>query len=241
MKFLPAIRWHLALAALIVPIIAQAQPCPSAGADTKKVRDAISDMQKNDRAPAGADCAAEWASSYSFGGLITQADMDFFKIAADVQRRAYEKRQNESMNPAADAYLAREIEIRTRILEQALRSPDPAAAKSDLFKRSVVIQLSSLVNAMALRREYERAAIYLGGRNPDHIDEEALKVWLQAVWSCAKWDGKKTNVCSEQNKDTCKERIQVFLTSVAAQTKRTLPPDSDQDLRALKTAARCMR
>ncbi|MBG9386654.1 hypothetical protein [Caenimonas aquaedulcis] len=214
----------------------RAQVCPGAGASPKSVRDAISDFQKNSREPAGADCAYRWANNYVFTGSIGRDDMDFFRVAADVQRRASEKRRAAGVLAEADDYLEKEITIRRKILDELLKDPDAKVAAAT--RPAVVSHLSFLVSAMALRRQYEKAATYLADRTDTSvIDDEALKVWLQAVWSCAKWDGNKTNVCAAATRIICRDKINDFLESVSSMGNRTFPPQAKRDISRLRELA----
>lgn len=214
-------------------VITAGQTCPASSGKLKATQDAISDLQKNGRAPAGADCAHEVATNYTFGPRITKEDIDFFNIAADVQRRAAEKRSAANQTTQADAYLNQEIEVRRKFLDEALRESD--AGGDEPTKRAVVRHLSSLIGAMALRRDFEKAAEYLGQRkDPTLIDDEALKVWLQGIWSCAKWDGNKRNVCAPATREQCRNKIAVFLDSVSNMKGRTFAPESKVEIQQLK-------
>ena len=213
-----------------------AQSCPAAGAKLKVVQDAISDFQKNTRAPSGADCAYRWASNHLFSPSMEKGEIDFFNMAADVQRAAFKKRADEKASGEADDYLDKEINIRRRFLDQALNQAD--AVGSDL-RRAVVRHISSLVGAMALRRQYEGAAEYMGKRSDlSVIDDEAWNVWLQAVWSCAKWDGKKANVCEPSTRQICKGEISTFLDSVSSIKSRNLSVRTKRDILQLKEVAK---
>lgn len=226
----------LCLHGLVGLSTASAQTCPPSPAALRTVRNAVSDLQNQARAPAGAKCAFDRADNYAFtAATLSQEEIDFFDTAADVQRRASEIRASETPpdTAMAEKYLDQEIALRRRFLEKALKEPEsPSGA---LLRAAVVKHLSSLVNAMAMRRQYQKAAEYLEERPPNVIDDAALKVWLQAVWSCAKWDGTKANICSPAYARQCSDRISNFLDSVAEMKNRNFPRQAKRDIAQLKS------
>lgn len=221
---------------VIFPIAeAVAQACPSSGTPIKTVKNTISDIQKNGRAPYGADCAFRWVNSYEPESPLTKEEIDFFKIAADVQRRASEMRATEEDAKQADEYLANEIAIRQRFLKYATTQEEKA--KNDHLNRAIVIHLSSAASAMGSRGQYSQLAEFLAGQsNVSVIDDEAVKIWLQAVWSCAKWDGQKdlAGICLPSSKSICKDRANELLSSVAEMKARNLPIKTERDLGQLR-------
>src|SRR5882724_11960942 len=87
------LRSQWLLIAILLPSLAIADECPGPETSLTNVRYAVSDFQKNGRAPAGADCAYEWAVNYNLASSKLDTEvLDFFLAAADIQRRAAEKR-----------------------------------------------------------------------------------------------------------------------------------------------------
>jgi len=211
-----------------------AQVCPAAGTPLTVVRNTIDDYIRNDRAPAGADCAYSWASGLRMDDArLSDEVVRFFRTASDVQRTAASMRQEKNDKTAADLYLKREIELRRRFIREALSQEAPA--ERSRLRSPVVQNLSYLVAAQAMRGQYEAAADALGEQDPAYIDKEALKVWLQGLWSCANWDGKKINICTQEKRATCYDKITVFLDALNGMGARDLSPQTRKDIASLRT------
>ncbi len=231
------------IAGLFTPLIlsftifntARAQTCPTAGSSLTQVRYAVDDFIRNGRAPAGADCAYSWADSVDLTSLkLDDALLMFFRSASDVQRAAALKRLAANNTTESEQYLKQEMDLRKRLVDEALsRNSDPN--ETDRLRPYVVKNLSYIVSALALTRKYQDVAVALSNQDPSYVDNEALKVWLQALWSCAKWDGNKQNVCSHENKQICKDKIVVFLDSLNGMGMRKLPPQTRLDIDGLRT------
>lgn len=208
---------------------AWAQSCPQPDTRRSQARFVIDQFIRNGRAPAGADCAYSWATGIDLGATgLTDEVLQFFRTASDVQRTAYNQRRDNGV-PGSEQFLAHEIALRTKLIAAALESNDAAQL------RPVVAQnLSYLVAAMALKGQWNDVAETLGRHSPTNINKDALEVWLQALWSCAQWDGKKLNVCAQSNRQLCKERILVFLESLDDMGKRELPPQTRADIKGLR-------
>ncbi|MFZ6743778.1 hypothetical protein ACO0LC_11165 [Undibacterium sp. JH2W] len=224
---------------------ASAQQCPPPGSPLKSVSDAISDLQKNDRAPFGADCAYRWLSNYSIeSSKLDNEVLNFFRIASDVQRRAAEKRYADPQYAKdGDRYMDNEISLRKQILEGIENNPerDTPRANKDT---EIQIHLNYLVSALALRKKYEVVDETLGDKEPKSIHPEAFKVWLQAVWSCVKFDGNKTNLCERNNQEICKEKVKIFLSSVEQMKNLIFPPGTKRnidELRQLTSSQGCLK
>lgn len=210
---------------------ARADECPGSEKSLTVVKNAISEFQRNDRAPAGADCAYTWAMNVELNAEGPPNDViAFFKAATDVQRAAALKRYGAEITAEGDNYLDQEIELRQRFL-QVLIKVTPTTAEQG---RAVVEHLSYMVSALALRHKYETVADVLGETRAAVIDDEALKVWLRAVWSCANWDGIKTNLCIPENRQQCKNKIEIFLLSVDEMKGRSFPAQTRRDISGLK-------
>lgn len=237
--------WGLLVAlAMAWPGLAIGQSCPEAGASLAVVRQAINGMGKSGRAPAAADCARQWASTMQLDPerLREPQLISFFQEAADLHRRAYEKRRDASRPAEADKYLGEEIALRRRFLEVALRAPP--AAGDETLSRAIVRHLSSLTGALARRQQFEEVDKVLSNAEASVIDEEAVNVWLQALWSCAKFDGRKRNLCTPENQRDCKERIEAFLARIDEMKGRRFPPLTRRDidgLRSLTGEGGCLR
>jgi len=230
--------------ALAWPGVVLAQSCPDAGAGLAAVRQAITDLGKSDRAPAAADCALKWASTMQLEPerLREPNLIRFFQEAADLHRRAYEKRRDANRLAEADKYLGDEIALRRRFLEAALRA-QPTAADEPL-SRALVRHLSSLAGALGRRQQFEEIDKMLSNTDASVIDEEAVNVWLQALWSCAKFDGKALNLCTSENQRDCKDRIEAFLARIDEMKGRRFPPLTRRDidrLRSLTGEGGCLR
>lgn len=210
----------------------QAQVCPASGAGLARVGNAIDDFIRNGRAPAGADCAYSWARGYNFGDAsLTDEELRFIRTAADVQRTAAMLRRDSGNQTTADTYLKHEIELRQAFIAAATARDD--AAEVARLRSPVVQHLSYLTAAMALRNQYETVTQTLGEQDPTYVDKEAVKVWLQALWSCASWDGQKTNLCVQEKKTMCRDKITVFLDAWNSMGQRALGPQARSDINAL--------
>lgn len=230
---LRTVRWLVAL--LLLSSAALAQECPDPGARLKTVHDAISDFQINDRAPAGADCASSWAEAYDLSSSpLDDEALDFYRAATDIQRAAAEKRRAPGSMTESDEYFDKEIVLRNRFLK-AVVERNLSEEEAKRLRPHIVRHLSYMVSALAMRRQYARVAEDLGGRDPGVIDDEALKVWLQAVWSCAQWDGKKGNLCATSDREKCKDEIVLFLGAVTEMKNRSWPPRTRGDIAKLKS------
>jgi hypothetical protein len=219
-----------------LPVMAIADECPGHGASLTAVINAISDFRANDRAPAGADCAYGWAINYPLdpSNLDSTETLRFLYAAADIERTAAEKRYGEQRKKDGDRYLDHEVELRKNVLKAALVHDSAGSSTKDL-NRFYIRNLSYLISALELHRQYDVVAEDLGDQDPAVIDDEALKVWLRAVWSCARWDGQKNNLCPDRDK--CKEKVNVFLDSVNEMKNRRFSPRTKKDIAALKNLA----
>lgn len=220
------------------PGAASGQSCPEAGASLAAVRQAINGLGKSDRAPAAADCALKWASTMQLEPerLREPQLVSFFQEAADLHRRAYEKRQSAGRPAEADKYLGDEMALRRRFLEVALRSPP--APDDGFLPRAIVRHLSSLTGALARRQQFEEVDKVLSNTEASVIDEEAVNVWLQALWSCARFDGRKSNLCTPESQRDCKDRIEAFLARVDEMKGRRFQPLTRRDIAGLRELTR---
>ena len=201
-------------------------------------------MGKSDRAPAAADCALRWSSTFQLDAdrLRDPNLLSFFQEAADLHRRAYEKRQAAGRAADADKYLADEVVLRRRFLEAVLQSQEVSTDES--LRRATVRHLSALTGALARRQQFAEVDKVLANADASVIDEAAVNVWLQALWSCAKFDGKSTNLCTPDNQRECRDPVSGFLASVDDMKGRRFPPQTRRDigrLRTLTTEGGCLK
>lgn len=228
------LRKLLPLLLVLLPTSASADGCPTIESGLTRARLAINEFQSNGRAPAGADCAHELISSHIVDQKINILQMiAFYKAASDIQRRAAEKRGEEGDDKDANRYLQQEISIRRKFLNVILKSASPSNDK-EAVRRATVEHISYLSSALAMQSKYEQVASELSNRDADVIDDVALSVWLQAVWSCAKWDGKKSDVCSQENRAVCRDKIEVFLEAVDEMKTRSLGRQTKRDIDQLR-------
>ena len=229
-------RWHcLTFAALALwALHVQAQQCPGAGSSLVAVRDAVSNMGKSDRIPAAAQCAQKWASGIVLNdaALAEVTSINFFIETADLQRRAYEIRLAAGVKDEAANFLQIEVGLRRRFLEAALRSPDGPV--DGPLRNAVVRHLSALSGALARQQSYAEIDKVLANTPPTVIDAEAVNVWLQAIWSCAKFDGQTANLCSKENRDKCREKISAFFGSLGEMKGRKLMRQTERDVERLR-------
>jgi len=220
-------------AGLLTPL-AQAQVCPSTGTPLGQVRIAIDSFIHNGRFPAGADCAYSWARGFDFNGVRLSDDLLlFFRTASDVQRAAAQLRLASGSKASADIYLQHEIELRQAFIQAAVSHDEPAEVLR--LRNSVVQNVSYTAAALALRNQYEAVTETLGDQDPSYVDKEAVKVWLQALWSCSSWDGQKTNICSQPKRDQCREKISVFMDALSTmKSSRQLSPKTNNDIGGLR-------
>ena len=228
----------------LAPEEARAQVCPEAGAILSVVRNTVNDMGKNDRAPAAADCAAKWAAGLTLDPtrLDEPVVLRFFIDAADLHRRAYEKRVAAHRTADADKYLDGEIALRKRFLDAAVQAQ--SRSSDDALRVATVRHLSSLAGALARKQQFAEVDKVLANTDASVIDEAAVNVWLQAVWSCAKFDGNSGNLCTPDNRQKCKDKIVGFLSSVDEMKGRRFPPQTARDiskLRSLTAPTGCLR
>lgn len=187
-----------------------AQPCPSNGARLKDVSNAISDLEKNDRANYGAQCGFNWLKTYPIeSSKLDDETLNFFNIATNVQRRAADKFKD----GRAETFIDREITLRTMILEKIASNPE---YDNPRVLKSRKLHLNYLVNALELRKNYKQIDAVLVESEPQLILAPAFKVWLRAVWSCTKFDGFKKELCklSHQEKSECSSIAKTFLDSL---------------------------
>lgn len=225
---------RLLILALAAPAFALAQPCPEAGARLVTVRNAVNDIGKSGRAPAASDCALRWASSLTLDPeKLTDPDLVRFYIeASDLHRRAYEQRLRADLKPAADKYLNDEILLRRKFLEAALQSPDTGTNVE--LRKATVRHLSSLAGALALTQQFREIDKVLSKADAMVIDEAAVSVWLQALWSCAKFDGQTSNLCAPDNQRQCREKVSAFLSSVDDMKGRTFARQTVREIDKLR-------
>jgi hypothetical protein len=220
--------------AFLAPTPASADDCPTIEAGLTKARLAINEFQSNGRAPAGADCAHELVSSHVIDPKTSMLQLvSFYKASSDIQRRAAEKRKEEGDGNDTNRYLQQEIRIRQKFLNYILKSA-VSPNDRDVVRRATVEHISYLSSALAMQSKYEQVANELGNRDADIIDDEALRVWLQAVWSCAKWDGNKADVCSRENRAVCRDKIEIFLEAVDEMKSRNFGRQTKRDIEQLR-------
>ena len=217
---------------LLAPL-AHAQVCPDKGTPLSQVRNIIDDFIRNGRAPAGADCAFSWASGLNLGSpRLSDEVLLFFRTASDVQRQAAKLRLSSGNKALADPYLKREIELRQALTQAATSYNEPAEVAR--LRTTVVQNISYTAAAMGLRDQYEAVTEMLGNQDPTYVDKEALRVWLQALWSCSNWDGQTANICAQPKKDLCRDKISVFLDAWNTMGPRELPPQTRHDINGLR-------
>lgn len=239
MKFRKWIVTMMLAALSCVPsIFNSAWACPDTGGSLTRMLYAIEDYRKNRQAPAGADCAYSWASGINLGTAEwNDTLLNFFRSATDVQRAAAEMRVGENDKAIREDYLKKEIILRKQFIDEAL-SKNSDSNESTRLRPYIAKHLSNLVDAWALRSEYKEVANDLGSRDPNYVNEGAIKVWLQALWSCAKWDGNTQPLCKVADRQTCKKKISVFLEFLdemeKRKLKRNLPTETLHDIRALR-------
>lgn len=234
-------RVHLTMSfmAIVVAVLQSgpcvAQECPKAGSPIKQVTDTISEFQKNGRSPAGADCAYEWTRNVDFDPAAQQAQLlkALFRAAADIQRNAADQRLGPDDLEQRQLFLQHEVDLRRKFLKGILDAKATPEVLAD-YQSDIVKHISYLASALALLDKYEDVANELGDKPPIYVDEEAVKVWLQAVWSCAQWDGKKGDLCEAGTRQKCKDSVSTFLESLDGMGSRTFPPKTNVDLRSLK-------
>lgn len=235
-------RYLLPLAPMLIALVASSpaasQTCPTAGTPLSKIDDAIVEYHRNGRAPAGADCAYQWAMGQGSETSVLSKDyINLFREASFIQRQAASMRRNASQREERVRFLEQEIEIRTKFLNDLLQSDAVAAPES--HKRLIVSNISFLASALGEASQYERLAIELGKQDPDYLDAESVNVWLRAVWSCAQWDGKKSNVVAAGTCQACKTSIETLLLSVEQiEARKKLPPATRVELGNLRAAYR---
>lgn len=222
---------------LSTPTLVFSQPCPEAGARLLTVRNSVNDIGKSGRAPAASDCALRWAATLTLDPekLIDTDLVRFFLEASDLHRRAYEQRLRANLKPAADKYLSDEILLRRKFLEAALQSQD--AATNPELRKATVRHLSSLAGALALAQQFREIDTVLSRADATVIDEAAVNVWLQALWSCAKFDGQTSNLCAPDNQRQCKDKVSAFLLSVDDMKGRAFARQTAREIDKLRVMA----
>ncbi|MPT26452.1 MAG: hypothetical protein E2602_05920 [Achromobacter sp.] len=229
---------------VLAPMVA-AQPCPSGNAALEHVRNVINDLGKNNQAPAAADCGFAWAAGIALdpNSLTEKVLISFFIEAADLHRRAAEKRFSENLENQADKYLINEITLRRRFIEQALKV-DSSTSEYSSLRRAIVRHLSSLTGAWARRKQYIEIDDMLSNTQVSVIDTEAVNAWLQAVSSCDKFDGNPNiNLCVVEKRNYCRDRISIFLSSIDEMKWQEFPPRTKKEitgLRRLTTDGGCL-
>jgi hypothetical protein len=161
--------------------------------------------------------------------------VNFFLEASDLHRRAYIKRLDAGKTSEANKYLTDEISLRRRFLEAALQAP--ASANNDALRRAIVRQISSLTSALALQQNFAAVDKMLANIEASIIDDAAVSVWLQALWSCARFDGQPTNLCTAANRQECRGPINTFLVSVDDMKGRRFPPQTKREIGRLRDLA----
>jgi len=212
---------------------AQAQTCPSADASLTSFRNAINETAKKGRSPSAANCAYKRIQSASFGPqeLSNSAFVRFLEEAADINRVAAAIRTKTGAKEASDKYLEQEIEIRRQFLAAAL---DDRAPTGPELHSATVRNISALANAFALRQRFEDVDKVLSDTEAKYVDAAAVKVWLQALWSCAKFDGVAANPCTPEHRQTCKQKVEAFFESLNAMKGKTFTPGTRRDIERLQ-------
>jgi hypothetical protein len=218
---------------------AQAQRCPGPGASLVSVRNAINDLAKKLRSPAAADCASQWAPAFPLTEqTISDPLLRFFYLeAADIARSASEKRIGEGEAAEADAYLRQEIALRRRLLAMAVKGG--STSKDEGLNRATVKTVSGLAGALARRQEYLAIDKQLGDVPSEVIDEEAVGVWLQALYSCATFNGAPRDLCAitPADKQLCREKVETFLESVDSMGPRAYRRSVTREIASLRKMA----
>lgn len=231
-----AFQWILIMFIPLFPSFAVAQSCPGGGAALVEVRNAINNLGKNNRSPAAADCGYAWALGVKLDqeSMMDPIVISFFIEVSDLHRRAAEKRFSESHDKVADGYLSREISLRKKFVEQALRMD---AEINDFLplRRATVKHISALTGALALRKQYAEIDEMLSNIRSGVVDTEAVNAWLQAISSCDKFDGNPDiNLCVVEKKNECREKISVFLSSVDEMKAIEFPPRTRREIASLR-------
>lgn len=212
---------------------ALAQACPPADAGLTSFRAAVNDIAKKGRAPSAANCAYRRIQSSTVGpeDLGTSAFVRFLEEAADINRMAASIRAKEGAKDAEDKYLDQEIDIRRRFLAAALDDKAPAGPA---LHEATVRNISALANALAFRQSFEEVDKVLSDTEAKYVDAAAVKVWLQALWSCAKFDGVAANPCTPQHRETCKAKVEVFFESLNSMKGKNFTPGTRRDINRLQ-------
>ncbi len=223
---------------LLVTSNAYAQECATSDDTLGVARAKIARIANAGRHPFAADCAARRASvtDLTQENISESNILEFFREASDLQRKAYQKRKDDRMDAEAARYLDKEIELRQVWIQVAL---EPGKDLPDgPLRRATVRHVSSLSSAFALRQRYEDVDKLLANARPAAIDEAAVAVWLQALYSCRSFDGlgNLTKLCSPDNIQACGPRISGFFEAIDQMKGRSYPPQTQRDLTQLKNA-----
>lgn len=213
-----------------------AQSCPGGGTALAEVRNVVNDLGKKNLSPAAADCGYAWALGVKLDQetMMETTVIRFFIEVSDLHRRAAEKRFSEGHDSVADGYLSREISLRRRFVEQALKM-DAEINDSLPLRRATVKHISALTGAMALRKQYAEIDKMLSNIRSGVVDTEAVNAWLQAISSCDKFDGNPDiNLCVVEKKHECRAKISVFLSSVDEMKSIEFPPRTRREIASLR-------
>jgi hypothetical protein len=217
---------------------AHAQECPTSEDELVVARAKIARIANAGRHPFAADCAAQRASvtALTQENISAPNVLEFFREASDLQRRAYQKRKDSRLDADAARYLDKEIELRQAWIQVALEPGQKFPV--DPVRRATVRHVSALSSALALRERYEDVDKFLANAQPAAIDEAAVGVWLQALYSCRSFDGVGSldKLCSAENTQACGHRISGFFEAIDQMKGRTYPPQIQRDIKQLKKA-----
>jgi hypothetical protein len=233
-------RWNIAALGLSMCFASStfAQECPTSADTLVVARAKIARIANAGRHPSAADCAAKRSAVIA----LTQENitdpniLEFFREASDLHRKAYQMRRDARLDVDAARYLDKEIDLRQTWIQAAVEPgkdvPDGA------LRRATVRHISSLSSALALRQRFEDVDKFLANAQPSAIDEAAVAVWLQALYSCRAFDGSGSlaKLCSPQNVQACGQRISNFFEAIEQMKGRSYPPQTQRDLLQLKRA-----
>jgi len=230
------VTWSRLAVSMMIGLAARAafaQACPDGDTGLTIFRSAVNDIAKKGRSPSAASCAYRRVQS----SVIKPEDLKSFALvrfleeAADINRMAATMRSNEGAKEAEATYLDQEIDIRRRFLTAALGDQAPVGPA---LHEATVRNISALANALAIRQNFEEVDKVLSDTEARYVDAAAVKVWLQALWSCAKFDGVAANPCTPQHRETCKAKVEVFFESLRSMTGRNFTPSTRRDIKRLK-------
>lgn len=229
-------RLVVAVLSVLVASCASAQVCPKLDESLANAREKIRKIVDAGFLPFAARCADERASIITLDedNISDPNVIEFFRDAGYLYRKASDIRKKTGLEEDAARFLDKEIALRKAWIDVALRPG--AKLPQGPIRKATIIHVSERSSALALRQRFKDVDEFLSDVQPTAIDEVAVGVWLQALYSCNSFDGLGSleKLCRPENTQACGQKISYFFEAIEQMTGRVYPRRLERDIAQLK-------